>query len=145
MMNYEVFEGKLTVRKPRRKEDQEFFERAKGQLGFREEIDLVTFCVAIALFKKSEDGDIELEDKVSLKEMAKMYSFGKSKFYDLLVLNFLDTKEDRLYLFERYFYAGFKILQRWFSENEPSIITNTGLERICEVCDFITEGKDNND
>ncbi len=144
-MNYEVFEGKGTVRKPRKKEDQEFFERAKGQLGFSEEIDLVTFCVAIAFYKKSEDGNIELHDKVSLKEMAKMYSFEKSKLYDLLVLNFLDTKEGRLELFEKYFYAGFEILQRWFSENESGVITNTGLERICEICDFITAGKDNND
>jgi len=144
-MNYEVFEGKGTVRKPRIKKDQDFFERAKGQLGFREEIDLVTFCVAIALFKKSDDGNIELHDKVSLKEMAKMYSFEKSKFYDLLVLNFLDTKENRLELFEKYFYAGFEILQRWFSENESGVITNTRLERICDICDFITEETDNND
>ncbi len=144
-MNYEVFEGKGTVRKPRRKEDQEFFERAKGQLGFREEIDLVTFCVAIAFYKKYKDGEIELLDKVSLKEMAKMYSFEKSKFYDLLVLNFLDIKENRLKLFEKFFYAGFEILQRWFSENESEVITNTGLERICDIYDFITEETDNND
>jgi len=114
-------------------------------LGFKEEIDLVTFCVATAFYTKLKDGEIELDDQVSLKEMAKMYSFGKSKLYDLLVLNFLDTKENRLELFEKYFCAGFKILRRWFSENESGVITNTGLERICGIIESISEEKDDND
>lgn len=144
-MVYEVFEGKGTVRKPRLKKDQEFFDHAKERLAFREEIDLVTFCVAIALYKKDNDASIQLKDKISLKEMAKMYSFGKKEFYDLLVLNYLDNKEQRLETFEKYFYAGFEILRDWFSHNESSMITNTGLEKICGIWNCVTEGSEFND
>lgn len=144
-MAYEIFEGKVTVRKPRRKGDQEFFDRAKEQLGFREEIDLVTFCVAIAFYKKESDGNIKLKDDINLKEMAKIYSFEKSQFYDLLVLNYLDNREDRLEIFEKYFYAGFEILRSWFAENESSMITNAGFERFCSIWDYITEGSEIDD
>ena len=70
-MPYELFEGKGNVRKPRLKKDQEFFDRAKKKLGFPEEIDLVTFCAAIALYKEHIGESLDKKDNISLKEMAK--------------------------------------------------------------------------
>lgn len=135
-MSYEIFEGKLGVRKPKLKKDKEFFDRAKKRLGFTEEIDLVTFCTAIALFKEHLGESIDKKDKLNLKEMAKMYSFKKAKLYDFIILNYLEVKENRLEEFEKYFYAGFEILREWFEEYGPD--ANSEIERFCAIWDYIT-------
>ena len=134
-MPYELFEDKGILRKPRRKKDQEFFDLAKGKLGFPEEIDLVTFCVAIALYKEHIGESLYKEDNPSLKEMAKMYSFKKRELYDFIILNYLEVHEDRLAEFEKYFYAGFKILKEWFEQFGPDFTSE--IERFCRIWDYI--------
>ncbi len=136
-MAYELFEGKGIVRKVKLKKDKEFFDRAKRKLGFRDEIDLVTFCTAVALYKENMGEAIGRKDKLSLKEMAKMYSFKKAKLYDFIILNYLVVKENRLEEFEKYFYAGFEILREWFEEYGPD--ANSEIERFCAIWDYITE------
>ncbi len=138
-MAYDVFEGKGNVRKPRLKKDQEFFDDAKEKLGFKEEMDLVTFCAAIALYKEHLKKSINKKDRVSLKEMAKMYSFKKRKLYDLIILNCLEIQKERLEEFEKYFYAGFEILREWFEEHGPDV--NYEIERFCGIWDYVT-GRD---
>lgn len=135
-MEYKEFEGKGVVRKPRLKKDQEFFDNVKEKLGFKEEIDLVTFCTAIALYKEHIKKSINKKDKPSLKEMAKMYSFKKRKLYDLIILNYFEVQENRLEEFEKYFYAGFEILREWFEEHGPDV--NSEIERFCKIWDYVT-------
>jgi len=137
-MAYDVFEGKQVVKKPLLKKDQEFFNDAKEKLGFKEEMDLVTFCAAIALYKEHLKKLINKEDKLSLKEMAKMYSFKKRKLYDLIILNCMNLQENRLEEFEKYFYAGFEILKEWFEDYGPDV--NSEIERFCGIWDYVAEG-----
>ena len=137
-MAYVEFEGKGVVKKPRLKKDQEFFDNAKEKLGFKEEVDLVTFCTAIALYKEHLEKSINKRDKLSLKEMAKMYSFKKRKLYDLIILNCLKVQENRLEEFEKYFYAGFEILKEWFEDYGPDV--NSEIERFCGIWDYVAEG-----
>lgn len=134
-MPYELFEGKGNVRKPRLKKDQEFFDRAKKKLGFPEELDLVTFCAAVALYKEHIGESLDKKDNLSLKEMAKMYSFKKRKLYDFIILNRLEVRENRLEEFEKYFYAGFEILKEWFEQYGPDVTSE--IERFCGILDYI--------
>jgi len=142
-MPYELFEGKGNVRKPRLKKDQEFFDRAKKKLGFPEEIDLVTFCAAIALYKEHIGESLDKKDNLSLKEMAKMYSFKKGKLYDFIILNRLEVRENRLEEFEKYFYVGFEILREWFEQYGPD--ANSEIERFCGIWDYVVGGDGHDD
>ena len=137
-MPYELFEGKGIVRKVRLKKDKEFFDRAKKKLGFADEIDLVTFCAAIALYKEHIGESLDKKDNLILKEMAKMYSFKKGKLYDFIILNRLEVRENRLEEFEKYFYAGFEILREWFEQYDPDATSE--IERFCGILDCIVEG-----
>jgi len=134
-MSYELFEGKGIIRKVRLKKDKEFFNHAKKKLGFPEEIDLVTFCTAIALYKEHIGESLDKKDNLSLKEMAKMYSFKKGKLYDFIILNRLEVLEKRLEEFEKYFYVGFEILREWFEQYGPDVISE--IERFCGILDYI--------
>jgi len=134
-MTYEVFERRGIVKKPALKKDKEFFELAKDKLGFVEEINLVTFCTAIALYKE-DIGETLSKKMIKLKEMAKMYSFKKAKVYDLIILNYLEVQENRLEEFERYFCAGLDILREWFEEYGPDC--NSVIERFCGIWDYVT-------
>jgi hypothetical protein len=137
-MPYELFEGKGIVRKVKLKKDKEFFDRAKKKLGFPEEIDLVTFCTAIALYKEHIGESLDKKDNLSLKEMAKMYSFKKGKLYDFIILNRLEVRENRLEEFEKYFYVGFEILREWFEQYGPDATSE--IERFCGILDCIAGG-----
>lgn len=139
-MTYEVFEGKGIVRKVRLNKDKEFFNYAKEKLSFVEEIDLVTFCTAIALYKEHLEEPLDKKEKLSLKEMAKMYSFKKAKLYDFIILSCLEVQENRLEEFEKYFYAGFEILRKWFENHGPD--TTNELERFSSIWDYITKEGD---
>ncbi len=134
-MPYELFEGKGSIRKPMLKKDKEFFDQAKEKLRFTEEIDLVTFCTAIALFKEHHGEHIDKKDTLSLKEMTKISSFKKAKLYDIIILNYLEVEEERLDIFEKYFYAGFEILKEWFENHGPD--ANSEIERFCGIWDYI--------
>lgn len=142
-MPYEVFEGKGNVRKPRLKKDKEFFDRARKKLGFKEEIDLVTFCTAISLYEEHLGGHLNKKQAPSLKEMAKMYSFKKRKLYDFIILNYLEVQEDRLKEFEKYFYTGFEILREWFEEHGAD--ANSEIERFSGIWDYINRGNNQNE
>lgn len=139
-MTYEVFEGKGIVRKVRLSKDKEFFNYAKKKLSFVEEIDIVTFCTAIALYKEHLEEPLDKKEKLSLKEMAKMYSFKKAKLYDFIILSCLEVQENRLEEFEKYFYAGFEILRKWFENHGPD--TTNELERFSSIWDYITKEGD---
>ena len=139
-MTYDVFEGKGIVRKVRLNKDKEFFDYAKEKLSFAEEIDLVTFCAAIALYKEHLGEPIDKKEKLSLKEMAKMYSFKKAKLYDFIIFSWLEVQENRLEEFEKYFYAGFEILRKWFENHGPD--TTNELERLSSIWDYITKEGD---
>lgn len=134
-IEYEVFEGKGIVRKPKKKKDKEFFNNIKEKLGFNNDIDFATFCTAIAIYKKYNNEPLDMKDKPSLKEMAKMYSFDKKKLYDFIILSHLEVEEKRLEEFEKYFYAGFELLKEWFEEYGPD--TNTEIERLCSIWDYV--------
>jgi len=142
-MPYELFEGKIKVRKVRLKKDEEFFNQAKKKLGFADEIDLVAFCAAIALYKEHIGESLDKKDNLSLKEMTPMYSFKKGKLYDFIILNRLEVRENRLEEFEKYFYVGFEILREWFEQYGPDATSE--IERFCGILDCIVGGDDHND
>jgi len=135
-MSNKLFEGKGNIRKVKGKKDEEFFNNAKQLLGFKEEIDFVTFCVALALIKKYLGKKLP-DNTYSLKEMAKMYSFKKADLYDLLIMEYVGKSENRLEEFEKYFCSGFKMLRDWFDNFGPD--ANWEIERFCEICDFLNE------
>ncbi|MGV9141428.1 MAG: hypothetical protein ACOC1X_00660 [Promethearchaeota archaeon] len=141
-MTYELFEGKKVVRKPKIKKDKEFFEEALEKLSFKkfQEIDLVTFCAAIGLYKEYKGENVVFEEP-KLKELAKMYSFKKADLYDNIVLNFLEIDSNRLEVFEKYFYAGFKILEEWFEDYGPE--SKCELERFSKLWDYLVGDEHN--
>ena len=124
-----LFEGKKKVKKVRRQKEIEVFEAAKEKFGFKEEIDLFSFCSAIALFRENR-GDQFIKEKPSLQEMTNMYSFRKADLYDLIVLHYLDIHEGRLEEFEKYFYSGFKYLNDWLEDFGADY--NTSIELVCK-------------
>ena len=134
-MSYEIFEGKGSLRKPRRKNDLEFFDYAKKSLGFNDDVDLVSFCAAIAINRRVSGNKVKLVKKPSLKQMVKMQSFHKAKLYDFILMNSFDIKTSRLEEFERHFYAGFKILKNWFDDSGPD--TTSEIERFCELFNYL--------
>lgn len=125
-MPYELFEGKKKVRKVKSKKDLNDFESIKERFAFPDEVDLVSFCTAIALYKESIGDSLKKIDKLSLLQMANMQSFRKASLYDFIVMNFLDKHKYRLEEFEKYFYAGFKYLRDWLDEWGPDL--NTEIE-----------------
>jgi len=135
-MPYEVFEGKKKVRKVKYKRDSDDFDYAKRRFGFIDEIDLVSFCAAIALLKEHQGSSLTKENP-SLKEMAMMQSFRKAELYDRIILDYLDVAEDRLLEFEKYFYVGFKFLRDWLDEYGPDL--NNEIELICQICGDLSE------
>jgi len=136
-MSLKLFEGKGDIRKVRRKKDKQDFELAMKKFGFKTEVDLVSFCVAIALYEKFKKG-IEIKENPSLMQMAKMYSFKKAELYDLIIFNYLNTKENRLEKFEEFFYYGFKKLRDWL--NDYGVDYMTEIETVCGfVNDFYQE------
>jgi len=127
-MTLELFEGKGDIRKVRRKKDKQDFELAMKKFGFKKEIDLVSFCAAITLHEKFNK-EVEIKENPSLMQMAKMYSFKKAELYDLIIFNYLNTKENRLEKFEEYFYYGFKKLRDWL--NDYGLDFTTEIETVC--------------
>ena len=137
-MIYLPFEGEKSVRTVRAPKDKKFFKRAKEKLGFKLEIDLVTFCVAIALRKEYENKTLNKKPLTFAEKLVGMESFNKRTFYDLLILDYLGVKENRLKEFETYFYTGFNILKEWFEENDAD--ANSEIERFFGIWDYITVG-----
>jgi hypothetical protein len=86
-MEYKVFEDEKTIKTVKKPEDIEDFEYYKKKLGFIKEkdIDLITFCAAIALRKEFEGEEIK-KRTLPGKKLATMVTFDKAKFYDLIVL-----------------------------------------------------------
>jgi len=142
-MTYEPFEGEKSVRTVRLKKDEKFFKKAVKKLGFKKEIDLVTFCAAIALYKEYKYKTLEKKLLTSAKKLVGIESFDKKDLYDLVILEHLGFKENRLKEFEKYFYTGFNILKEWFEENDAD--ANSEIERFCGIWDFITIGNYKND
>ena len=134
-MEYQIFEGKSNVRKPaRRKLDQEAFPRLKQLLGINEDQDLVSLCIAVSLFK-FEKSDPLLEHKPSFKEMAKMQSYKKAKFYDFLIISYLNIEKNRMDEFEKHVYDGFKYLVEWNKEKGPDC--RTPLESFVSLSKYL--------
>ena len=139
-MRYEVFEGEKAVNTVRLKRDKDFFDNAIKKLGFKNEIDLVTFCASIALYKECIERDLDKMPLSNRKKLVGMETFDKRKLYDFLILNYLEIKEKRLEDFEKYFYTGFNILRRWFEKHEPD--TTSELERFSSIWDYMTKESD---
>jgi len=137
-MTYEVFEGEKSVRTVRLKKDEEFFKKAAKKLGFKWDIHLITFCVAIALRKEYKDKTLDKRPLTSAKKLVGMESFDKKDFYDCVISEYLGIKGGRLKEFETYFYTGFNILKEWFEEYDAD--TNSEIERFSSIWDYITGG-----
>jgi len=127
-MSLELFEGKSIVRKVRLKKDKNDFENAMKKFGFKTEVDLVSFCVAIALYEKFSK-KIEINENPKLMKMASMYSFKKADLYDLIIYIYLNKESARVEKFEEYFYYGFKILRDWL--NDYGVDFTTKIETVC--------------
>ena len=137
-MTYAPFEGEKSVRTVKLKKDKEFFKKAVKKLGFKKEIDLVTFCAAIALYKEYEYKTLDKKLLTSTKKLVGIESFDKKDLYDLVILEHLGFKENRLKEFETYFYTGFNILKEWFENYGPDV--NSEIERFCGIWDYVAEG-----
>lgn len=131
-MRHELFEGKKKVRKVRRKKDLDDFDSSKRKLGFTDEIDFVSFCTSIGLYREHIGKPLKKEIP-SLKEMANMYSFNKAELYDFIVFGYLNISKNRLEEFEKYFYAGFKFLKDWL--DDIGIDLNSEVEIFCQFWD----------
>jgi len=135
---YRPFDGEKAVRTVRLKKDEGFFKNAVKKLGFKNEIDLVTFCVAIALRKEYKDKTLNKKLLTSAKKLVGMESFDKRDLYDLIILEYLNLREGRLKEFETYFYTGFNILKEWFKENNADL--RSEIERLSAIWDYVTRG-----
>lgn len=140
---YKPFDGEKAVRTVRRKTEQVFFKKAVKKLGFKNEIDLVTFCVAIALRKEYKDKTLNKKPLTSAKKLVGMESFDKKDLYDLIILEYLNLREKRLKEFETYFYTGFNILKEWFEKNNADF--SYQIERLFDIWDYVTRGYGQND
>ena len=142
-MTYVPFEGEKSVKTVRLKKDGEFFKKAVKKMGFKKDIDLVTFCVAIAIRKEYEDKTLAKKPLTSSQKLVGMESFDKKDFYDLIILEYLNFRKERLKEFETYFYTGFTVLHEWFEENDAE--ASSEIERFSGIWDYITRDNDQNE
>lgn len=131
MEDYVVFEGKKSVRAVGKKSDREFFDYAEDMLGFKTDIDLVTFCAALALRLDYEGARPKKRKLFHPRKLVGMESFEKRTLYDNIILEYLGVKENRLEAFETLFYTGLRFLKTWFDDVGTEY--SSELERFCGI------------
>lgn len=136
-MTYSVFEGKKSVRSVRKMTDKNFFKEMTKKLSFKKDIELVTFCVALAMRKEHQEDGLTKKSMTGGTKIAGMESFEKRELYDRIILDHLNIEEDRLIEFETYFYTGFNMLREWSEEYGPD--ANSEIERISSIWDKISD------
>jgi len=132
-MDYDVFEGKKSIRIMRGKQ-REDFNRIKKRLGLKKDIDLVTLSASIGLHERVHSGK-ELKKLTSLQKLADMSVFDDRRLYDYVIITCLKTKEKRLEKFEALFYTGFRILKEWFDKNGADV--RNELEAFANLWDYV--------
>ena len=130
---YELFEGKKEVRTVKEKEDTNSFQKIKKKLKFERDIDLVILCTSIGLYRtKIKKSDVK-ENNFRLTKLVNIPTFENARFFDFIILTFLNIETNRMHEFESYFYTGFKILKEWYNNNDQNM--NNTLERYSSIID----------
>jgi hypothetical protein len=129
----EIFEGAKSVRIW--KGNRETFDRIKKKLGLSNDIDLVTLCASIAFHKyKSIDN---LENMPSRKKLADMGVFEDRELFDYFIISCYGCEQNRLKVFESFFYTGYGIIKEWFETNAPLLINE--LEAYVDLVKYVIE------
>lgn len=139
-MPYEPFSGDSSVNTVRKAEDVKDFNHIRDSLGFSLDIDLVTFCAAVGLYKVALKKKITKTLSPSVKKLATMTTFSTRYMYDYIIRNFLDIEKPHIKDFDEYFYSGFMVVKHWYKKNGTNM--EDSLHAFTEMVSDLLEDED---
>ena len=139
-MLYEPFSNDSSVNTVRKAEDVKDFNHIRDSLGFSLDIDLVTFCAAVGLYKVALKKKITKSTSPSIKKLATMTTFLTRYMYDYIIRNFLDIEKPHIKDFDEYFYSGFIEVQDWYKKNGTNM--EDSLHAFSEIITDLLEDED---
>lgn len=134
------FEGEKSVKTSRLKKDEELFKEMVQKLGFKMDLNLVTFCAAVVLRLEQTHRTVDKRPLLTPKKLAGMESFEKRDLYDLVISDYLDVKIERLRQFETFFYTGFHFLKDWLEQDDGE--SQSEIERFLGIWDYVVRNRE---
>jgi len=135
-VSYQLFEGAKDIKIMKNENDRKTFDQFKQRFGYKIDMDFITFCASIGIYKLYRE-NTKIQILKGPKKHANITAFSNSKIFDYLILNSLEIKEDRMKFFQNLFYTGLKILEKW--NNQFGEYIESELECLCSIKEHINE------